>query len=185
MKEYATMTYNLVRGNDPILREEIEKFDFTNPPTDPIQLAHDLAEVMIREGGIGLSANQLGLRYRVFAIKAEKVIVCFNPTIVDFSQEQIALEEGCLSYPFLFVKIKRPRRIKVRYTEPNGNVVTTTFDGLTSRVFQHELDHLNGVVFTSLASTINHDRARQKQKKLLRQNKKLISAEPVERLAIL
>jgi peptide deformylase len=88
--------------------------------------------------------------------------------IVDASDETIYLEEGCLSFPNLYVKIKRPRSIKVRYTEPNGNVVTQKFDGMTARVFQHELDHLNGVVHLSRAHPIHVDKAKTRAKKLNR-----------------
>lgn len=165
------MTYPLVDCNDPILKQEIEKFDFQKPPMDPIELAHILAETMIKENGLGLSANQIGLPYRAFAIKAEQIIVCFNPQIVDTSTEQLYLEEGCLSFPLLFVKVKRPKKIKVRYTEPNGNVVTKIFDGLTARVFQHELDHLNGIVYTSRANRIHLDQAKKKLKLFKRKNK--------------
>lgn len=159
------MIHELVDKYDPILKTELEKFDFQNPPTDPIQLAHDLAETMIAKGGIGISANQIGLPYRAFAMMAEQIIVCFNPILLSVSQEEIYLEEGCLSYPNLFVKIKRPQSVRVRYTEPNGNVVTEKFNGMTARVFQHELDHLNGVVYTKRANKIHFEQAKKNAKK--------------------
>jgi peptide deformylase len=151
--------------NHSILKTELDKFDFQNPPTDPIQLAHDLAETMLAKGGIGISANQIGLPYRVFAMMAEKIIVCFNPILLSASDEQIVLEEGCLSYPNLFVKIKRPQEIRVRYTEPNGNIITEKFSGMTARVFQHELDHLNGIVYTKRANLIHLEQAKKNAKK--------------------
>jgi peptide deformylase len=156
---------------DQLIYEAIDKFDFQNPPVDPIVLADDLAQTMLANNGIGLAANQCGLPYRVFAIRGEQVIVCFNPIIVDSSKEQVYLEEGCLSFPNLFIKVKRPANIKVRYTEPNGNVVTQVFKGLTSRIFQHELDHLDGVTYQQRASTLNLDKARQQKKKYDRRSK--------------
>ena len=156
--------FKLVDKDNEILTTELEKFDFTSPPTDPIQLAKDLAETMIAENGLGLAANQIGLPYRAFAIKAEQIIVCFNPIIVDFSEEMIYLEEGCLSFPDLYVKIKRPRRIKVRYTQPNGEVVTRTYDGMTARIFQHELDHLDGIRYLDRANRIHLDQAKKNMK---------------------
>ena len=159
------MIHELVDKYDPILKTELEKFDFQNPPTDPIQLAHDLAETMIDKGGIGISANQIGLPYRAFAMMAEQIIVCFNPILLSVSEEEIYLEEGCLSYPNLFVKVKRPQSVRVRYTEPNGNVVTEKFNGMTARVFQHELDHLNGVVYTKRANKIHFEQAKKNAKK--------------------
>lgn len=160
------MIYDLIDCNDPILKTPLENFNFDNPPTDPIELAHTLAQTMISNDGIGLAANQIGLPYRAFAMMGEKIIVCFNPKIVDFSEETVTMEEGCLSYPNLFVKVKRPRKIKVRYTEPNGNVVTTVYDGMTARVFQHELDHLDGISYQKRANKYHLEQAKKAAKKI-------------------
>lgn len=159
---------------DPMIYQTVDKFDFTNPPTDPIELAHDLAQTIIQHDALGLAANQAGLPYRVFGIRAEKIIVCFNPTIVDSSEETVYLDEGCLSFPGLMLKVKRPETIKVRYTEPNGNVITTKFSGMTSRVFQHELDHLDGITFLNRASRLEVERGKQMQKKRMRKMKRML-----------
>lgn len=166
------MKLNLVKSDDPILRQKTEVFDFQNPPTDPIQLAKDLYETMVENKGLGLAAPQVGLPYRVFALYAVPGIVCFNPRIVDETSEKIDLEEGCLTFPNLFFKVKRPRRIKVRYLEPNGTVINKVLDGMTARVFQHELDHLNGIVYTSKAHKIHLERALRKKKELDRMVKR-------------
>ena len=158
------MIRELVNCNDPILKQEMEPFDFSNPPVDPLDLVTDLAETMLENNGIGLSANQVGLPYRVFVMLGQELIPCFNPRIVDMSEETIVMEEGCLTYPDMFVKVKRPRRIKVRYADPKGNVVTQTFDGMTARVFQHELDHLNGVNYQQRANKFHLEQARKKKK---------------------
>ena len=160
------MIRELVNCNDPILRQPLEKFDFTNPPTDPLELAIDLAETCLQHNGLAIAANQVGLPYRVFVIRGDQIITCFNPTIVDQSEETIVLEEGCLSYPNLFVKVKRPKKIKVRYTEPDGNIVTQIFDGFTARVFQHELDHLNGIVYTKRANRYHLEQAQKNATKI-------------------
>src|SRR5665213_1536971 len=118
------MILDLVPPTDPILKQKLEKFSFTNPPTDPTQLARDITETMISKNGLGLAANQVGLPYRVFAMKSNPVYVCFNPIIVDISTEKIYLEEGCLTFPGLFIKIKRPKTIKARFTMPNGQTDT-------------------------------------------------------------
>jgi len=162
------MIYKLVNSNDPILREELTPFDFKNPPIDPLDLASDLAETMLASGGVGLAANQCGLPYRMFIMNADELIPCFNPRIVDYSEETVLLEEGCLTNPGLFVKVKRPRRIKVRYTEPNGQTTTKVFDGMTARIFQHELDHLDGIVYTQRANVIHLEQARKAAKKIQR-----------------
>lgn len=162
------MIYQLVNHKDPILHKVIEPFSFEDPPVDPKQLAHNLYNTMIVEGGIGLSANQCGLPYRVFVMAAhgDNFIACFNPRIVDFSEEKLYLDEGCLSYPGLFVKIKRPKIIKVRYTQSDGQTVTRKFDGMSARCFQHELNHLDGIVHINLANRIHRERALKKWKKI-------------------
>lgn len=161
------MILDIVRNN-PLLHVETSKFDFEKPQVDPIQLAVDLAETMLHNGGLGLAANQCGIPLSAFVMKGEKIIACFNPLIVDSSEETCYLDEGCLSFPKLILRIKRPSVIKVRYTEPNGNVVTTKFQGITARVFQHELDHLQGKTFQPRASSIELERGRLKQKQLMR-----------------
>ena len=161
------MILDLVDCNDPILKEEIELFDFATADVDPIELAANLADTMLEHNGLGLAANQVGLRYRVFVMKASPLpIVCYNPRIVDTSTETVLLEEGCLSYPNLWVKVKRPKKIKVRYAEPNGNIVTQVFDGMTARVFQHELDHLDGIVHTKRANKFHLEQARKNAKRI-------------------
>ena len=161
----------LVAATDPILRAELERFDFSNPPVNPMELAQELIEFMYENNGLGLAANQVGLPYRVFVMRGNSDtgdIVCFNPRVVDVGEKEALMEEGCLSYPGLLVKIKRPQSIKVRFQLPDGDTTTQTFAGLSSRVFQHELDHLNGVVHVDRASRFHKDQALRKQKKLLR-----------------
>ena len=170
---YNGVVHPILPCDHPLLSQQMPKFDFENPPTDPIQLAYDLVVSMRTHRGIGLSANQIGLPYRVFAMEAVPAIVCFNPVLIDVSEEKIALEEGCLSFPGLGIKIKRPRHIKVRYTEPNGNVVTKKFTGMAARCFLHELDHMNGVKYIERASFIQKEIAMKRQKKLARLKRKL------------
>lgn len=164
-KEREYLIRELVKPNDPILREKLPRFDFRNPPMDPVELAYTLCDTMIHNNGQGLAANQIGLPYRVFAIKSNPMLVCFNPVIVDTSQRKAKMEEGCLSYPGLIVKVERPDGIKVRYAEPTGVVVTKKFIGMTSRIFQHELDHLNGVIMTDHIGKVSLDMALEKARK--------------------
>lgn len=154
------MKYKLDDKNQ-IIHEEIERFDFTNPPIDPIELAQNLTETLISTNGIGLSANQVGLSYRAFVIKSNPVYAMFNPVIVHESDEKEYMEEGCLSFPNLIIPIKRSKKIRVRYTMPNGQTKTDMFDGLTARVIQHETDHLNGITFIQRATKYHLDKARR------------------------
>ena len=163
---YKGVIHALVKDTDPILSQVMPRFDFDNPVVDPIQLAYDLVESMRHHKGIGLSANQIGLPYRVFAMESVPAIVCFNPKLVDVSSEEILLEEGCLSFPGLGIKIKRPRHIKVRYAEPSGEIMTRKFTGMAARCFLHELDHMNGTKYIDRASFIQKEIAFKRQKKL-------------------
>ena len=150
---------NLVDRNDPILRKVAEPFDFSNPPTDPAQLYNDMGETMIAKKGLGLAANQVGLPYRFFVLTGEKVLGVFNPKVVDFSPEMVIMNEGCLSYPGLVLKVKRPAHIRARFTMPDGQTTTMKFEGLSARCFLHELDHLDGIVHISRANAYHREQA--------------------------
>lgn len=154
---------NLVDPNDPILTTPCQIFDFNNPPFDPIEFAKDLVKFMYDKNGIGLAANQVGVPYRVFAMRGQpENFVCYNPKIVQPSEMKIELEEGCLTYPNLLVKITRPQHVRVRFTTPNGDTMTKQFTGLTARIFQHELDHLDGAIFYNRANRYHRDQALKK-----------------------
>lgn len=163
-----------VKPDSEILKQKTENFNFIEPPVDPIQLAKDLYETLMSTKYLGLAAPQVGLPYRVFALRTQPGIVCFNPRVVDESSEELVLDEMCMSFLHLAVPIKRPKKIKVRYFEPNGNVKTETFDGMTARYFLHELDHLNGILYTERANKIHVERAMRKKKQLDRQKKRNI-----------
>jgi len=89
---------DLVDANDPILKQKLPRFDFNNPPADPHEIAHILAQTMIKNEGLGLAANQVGLPYRVFVVMGNPIRCCFNPIIVDESEDTLLMEEGCLSH---------------------------------------------------------------------------------------
>ncbi len=156
----------LVKYTDKILKQPVARFDFNDPPVDPIEFAHLLTKAMLEYGGIGLAANQLGYSHRVFAIQSNPILVCYNPIIVDKTSAMIALDEACLSFPGLSVKVKRPESIKVRYTEPNGNIITTKFTGMTARIFQHEFDHLEGKTMLDSCTFMERERAKKRLKRL-------------------
>ena len=151
---------NLVKATDPILKEVCESFDFNNPAVEPIQFAKDLVKTMYDHNGIGLAANQVGYKFRAFALRAApENLVCFNPRIVNESKQKSYIIEGCLTYPGLAVKIKRSDEIRVRFNMPNGDTRTDTFRGLTAHAFQHELDHLDGIIFYTRATAYHREQA--------------------------
>ena len=111
-----------------------------------------LVENMLHYNGLGISANQIGIWERAFAmirdLEHNEIIVCFNPRIIKSYTEEVEMEEGCLSYPDLFLKIKRPNKIIVKYEDEHNKVHKIKLEGLASRVFQHEYDHMEGIDFT-------------------------------------
>jgi peptide deformylase len=154
----------LVRHDDPILRTPIPEYDFADGKAEEVSKL--LAKTMVMRNGIGLAANQIGLSVRAFAMYSDPIIVCFNPKIVHAFEEMVYLEEGCLSFPGVVVKIKRPKQIRVRYALPSGDIQTKAFDGMAARVFQHELDHLNGIEFYRRAHTYHREKALKAIRKL-------------------
>lgn len=175
----VTYTYELYDKIDPhseILKTKLESFGFNKPPVNPRELAISLIETMVKYRGVGLAANQVGLPYRVFVMGAEKVgFACFNPEILEKRGEEI-IEEGCISFPGLYLKIPRAASIDVRYIDMNGVTKEERFDGLTARIFQHELDHLNGICYTSKVSRLVLERAKEKVKINLKKLNKLKKA---------
>jgi len=157
------MTYEL---DDTLLQTKMDDFDFDNPPIEPVQLAKDLSELMLSKNGIGLAANQVNLPHKVCVIRGNPIIAMYNPRIVDYSGNQVYMEEGCLSYPNLIVKIKRPEKIRIRFAYPNGDIHTEQYTGMTARIMQHEVDHLDGIVFYSRANRYHRDKGFKDWKKM-------------------
>jgi len=135
------------------------------------QLEKDMIEFMIANKGIGLAANQIGITKRVFVMGSNNIpdfptpFAIFNPVIKEVSNELVLDDEGCLSYPDLFLKIKRPQRILVEYQDSKGNLHESEIDGYLSKCFQHEYDHLNGVCFVDRVSQMKLNLALKKIRK--------------------
>ena len=164
------MMYNLVDKFDPILKQKLEPFDFDAPPMDPNELSSKLMETCMANKGVAISANQVGLPYRVFIINMKgEIMPIFNPIIISTDLgEDVYYEEGCLTYPGLFLKIKRPSAIRVRVTDNNGLTDTHKFSGLTARIILHEYDHMEGVNFLSRATIFHRENAFRKAKRINR-----------------
>lgn len=156
---------DLVSHRDPVLREKIPEFDPRDPGFFPEDIAKRMEEALVRYGGIGLAANQVGLRVRCFSLKMDPTITLFNPKIIDISEEKVLMDEGCLTYPGIILKISRPRLIKVRYMVHTGEFLTSKFDGVTARAIQHEIDHLDGILFTDYAGKVKMKMALDKARK--------------------
>jgi peptide deformylase len=165
--EINLQSISLLESTDPLLTCETEKFDFNDPPIDPQLLVNQMLTVMAEQNGIGLAANQIGVPYSVFVCAGDP-FACFNPVIVDYSSDEVALDEGCLTWPGLYVSIKRPSAIRVRFTNIKGEVETHKYNGMTARIIQHEMDHLAGKLFYNRSSKYHRDKAFRKHKTYLR-----------------
>ena len=120
-------------------------------------------------GGIGLSANQVGINAKMFTMgtgNRENHWYIFNPEIIHYSDEQVSVEEGCLSAPGLMLNVKRPEKITATYRNRDNEIVMEEFDGLWARVFLHEYDHMLGQNFLQRVSKLKLERAIKKFKKM-------------------
>lgn len=129
-----------------VLHRPAKPCTFGRPAQNQI-LAQNLLEFMHNKNGIGLAAPQIGLSKRVFVMEIDgNQRICFNPEIIDVSPDLVDFSEGCLSFPGKICTIKRPDEISVRYQNYRGDWYAERMAGLMSRCFQHELDHLDGIV---------------------------------------
>jgi len=157
----------LVKFPDPILKQKAVPWDFEKD-LNAKELEVDMVQLMIESNGIGLAANQVGLLRRVFVMQLQdgREMGFFNPTILVGDNADIQTDEGCLSFPNLWLKIKRSDKITAMYLDNTGKQCIIELEGIDSRCFQHELDHLDGITFTEYVSDLKLQMARKKQRKL-------------------
>jgi peptide deformylase len=155
----------LVDNNDPILKQECEKFNFLNPQLDLPEFMEDLVRTMNDNNGIGISAPQVGVPLQIFAMASDPPTIVINPKILETSKESVELEEGCLSFSGELIKVKRPLWIIARYIQANGKGHTQRFEGMTARVFQHEYDHMMGKTMFDHLSKLKRDMYNKKKMK--------------------
>lgn len=157
----------LEEGN-AVLATECEDWDFETDG-DPTELVQELFATLVEYGGVGLAAPQCRVLKNIFVMgNFKKMSACINPIVVTTSNESIVETEGCLSFPGLWLKVKRPTAITVRYQNIEGEVVEEELDGLAARVFLHEYDHLFGVTFDNRVGDLSLKMAREKRKKSLK-----------------
>ena len=154
------MIYKLLPPNDERVLSGIAPFDIETFKKNEKDLSitdfcNNMFETMKNYGGIG------------------QKWVCINPEITAMSKETIRYKEGCLTFPFLFLDIERPQKIKVKYQNEQLETVEEEFDGIVSRCYQHELDHMHGRVFTELVSKLKLNMALKKRDKEIKRVKRL------------
>lgn len=160
------MEIKLLNENDSQLRQVCEPWDFTLDG-EPTEVVKQMTKIMFENNGIGLAAPQVGVMKRLFIMgNKDKLFVCINPTLMS-GGESYRDVEGCLSFPNLWLHVSRYRSIQVHYQDIQGNIIETTLEGLAARVFQHELDHLDGVCFDTRVGPVSLDFAKNKRRKKL------------------
>lgn len=133
--------------------KDIEKFE------------KEMANEMIRQNGIGLAANQIGITKNFFCIGSDtfdtfkKPAIIWNPRVIKFSKNKVTDVEGCLSFPGIFMKVERPEIVEVSYETTKGDTQYAKLEGIESKCFQHECDHLEGITFNKRVSKLRWDMA--------------------------
>ena len=172
----------LIPPTDPRVQSAIAPFNDDMLKDEDVKNRQELSDAMFetmkKYGGIGLSANQVGLPFNMFVLgdhpDVEKGLkmTCFNPIIISSSVEEETMKEGCLTFPFVFLNITRPRKVVVKYEDENGDLKEGSLDGMISRVFQHEHDHMLGKTFVDGVSKLKLDMAYKKAEKMMSRYKK-------------
>ena len=157
----------LVYYPNTILDQELKDVDLENPGFDPLELKQQMTDVMLASGGIGLTASQVGLDHKLFIMgdKPDNITMHINPTVLQYTEETVTETEGCLSFPNMFVKIKRPKEVLAEFYDENLEKQTVRIVGYSARCYLHELDHCLGITFKDRASKLKWDMAKKKAKK--------------------
>ena len=165
----------LIPPTDPRVQSAIAPFNDEMLKDEGIKDRKELSEAMFgamkKYGGIGLSANQVGLPFNMFVagdhqtIEKGMKLSMFNPVILSTSEETVMMKEGCLTFPFLFINIVRPRKCVMKYEDENGDLKEAHLDGMMSRVCQHEYDHQAGILMPMKVSKMKLDLAYKKAEK--------------------
>ena len=162
---------HLIKSPNPWLDKKVKEFDFDN--LDAISVSSEMIELMDNAGGIGLSANQVGLDAQIFVMKPhllenKEPFALINPELESVTVNYEEMPEGCLSHPDLFLKVKRPKGVIANYLDINAKECKIELYDIDARCFLHEFDHLQGIEFTDRVSRLKLDMAKKKQRKLQR-----------------
>jgi len=155
----------------PILRQKANKLKSITE--EDIKIANQMMEAMIKAPGVGLAANQVGILKQIVTINFEDKennkkanYILFNPAIIQYSEETVVMEEGCLSLPEQYADVERPKEIVVEYIDENKKTIKKEIDGYQARILQHEIDHLSGKLFVDYLSSLKRNIIIKKVKKI-------------------
>ena len=157
---------------DPILRRKCMQVD--NIDDNLVTLTENMIETMYKASGLGLAANQVGVASNLFVIdvaleKGKRDPVAIINPVITASEEEIIGEEGCLSIPEILAEVKRAQHVEVKGYGLTGNEIRYEAEGFLARAFQHDMDHLNGVLFWDNLSKVRRDILKRKFKKKLKE----------------
>ena len=154
-----------------LLRQKANRL--INITGEDIKIANQMMDTMIKAPGVGLAANQVGILKQIITINFEDKendkranYILFNPSIIEYSEEKVIMEEGCLSLPEQYADIERPKKILLEYTDENEKNIKKEIDGYEARILQHEIDHLSGRLFVDYLSSLKRNIIIKKVKKL-------------------
>ena len=158
----------LIIHPNKILEQELTDVNLEEPGFDPVELKRKMVEFMLANHGIGLSANQVGLDYKIFVMgdSLENSTMCINPTVLQYTEETQDEVEGCLSFPNMYVRIKRPKEILAKYWDENLKECVVKISGYSAKCYLHELDHLLGITMKDRSSSLKWEMALKKRKKI-------------------
>lgn len=164
---YDIKTY----GEDCLAKESLPVEKITE---EVLEILENMVETMHDANGVGLAAPQVGINQKMFVIDIGDGVVrkIINPEILSYSDEVTETDEGCLSVPGIYKKVKRAFKINVRYMNVEGEIVEEEMTGFLAKAFQHEFDHLSGVLFIERISPVARRVISQKLKHLKRETEK-------------
>ncbi len=157
----------LVEAKNEVLHSKANINPFDDKDINWEEREKAMIQLMKDRFGIGLASPQIGSSHRMFVMTFEsgENIGVYNPEILEFSKEEVAIEEGCLSFPLLYFVVTRPEKVKVRFETIDKEIVEDWLEGMDSRCFQHEFDHLEGKLYLEYASDLKLQRAMKKRDK--------------------
>ena len=163
----------LVGPRHPALHRPADIDPFSAPKdANWAQREVDMFELMHKRYGIGLASPQIGNSYNMFVMHMEGTgdVGVYNPKILESSEETVQMEEGCLTFPLLYIHVTRPEKVKVSYTLYDGKTeVEGWLEGMDARCFQHEYEHLQGKLYLDNVSELKLQRAKKKRDKYLKE----------------
>ncbi len=154
-----------------LLRQKAKRL--INITSEDIKIANQMMNTMIKAPGVGLAANQIGILKQIITINFEDKennkranYILFNPSILEYSDDKVIMEEGCLSLPEQYADIERPKQIILEYIDEHQKTIKKEIDGYEARILQHEIDHLSGKLFVDYLSSLKRNIIIKKVKKL-------------------